>query len=214
MAHTLVPDISRRALLAAGLAAVPAAAWARRGQVVTILGDSITAGYGLPQKDLLPIQLQTALKKLGVDAVVRGAGISGDTSADGAGRMDFSIRPDSAVVLVALGGNDLLQGLDPKATYANLDRIVGRLKERHMGVILAGMHAPPEIGRGYAKDFDAVFPAVAKAHGVTLYPDLLAGVGRDPALHQGDAIHPNAKGVAIMAARLAPVVKKALAARS
>ena len=214
MADTLVPDISRRALLAAGLAAVPAAAWARRGQVVTILGDSITAGYGLPQKDSLPIQLQTALKKLGVDAVVRGAGISGDTSADGAGRMDFSIRPDSAVVLVALGGNDLLQGLDPKATYANLDRIVGRLKERHMGVILAGMHAPPEIGRGYAKDFDAVFPAVAKAHGVTLYPDLLAGVGRDPALHQGDAIHPNAKGVAIMAARLAPVVKKALAARS
>ena len=214
MADTLVPDISRRALLAAGLAAVPAAAWARRGQVVTILGDSITAGYGLPQKDSLPIQLQTALKKLGVDAVVRGAGISGDTSADGAGRMDFSIRPDSAVVLVALGGNDLLQGLDPKATYANLDRIVSRLKERHMGVILAGMHAPPEIGRGYAKDFDAVFPAVAKAHGVTLYPDLLAGVGRDPALHQGDAIHPNAKGVAIMAAKLAPVVKKALAARS
>jgi acyl-CoA thioesterase-1 len=214
MADTLVPGISRRALLAAGLAALPSSALAKRGQVVTILGDSITAGYGLPQKDSLPIQLQAALKKRGVDAIVRGAGISGDTTADGAGRIDFSVRPDTAVVIVALGGNDLLQGLDPKATYANLDRIVSRLKERHMGVIVAGMHAPPEIGRGYAKDFDAVFPAVAKTHGVTLYPDLLAGVGRDPALHQSDAIHPNAKGVAIMAAKLAPVVKKVLAARS
>ena len=104
-----------------------------------------------------------------------------------------------------------MRGLDPKATYANLDSIVSRLKARGAGVILAGMHAPPEMGRGYAKDYDAVFPAVAKAHNVTLYPDLLAGVGRDPALHQPDAIHPNAKGAGIIAARLAPVVKRLLA---
>jgi acyl-CoA thioesterase-1 len=217
MAVTRSAKISRRALVAtglAGLAALPAPARAKNGQVVTILGDSITAGYGLAQGDALPVQLQAALGKLGVHAIVRGAGISGDTTADGAGRMDFSVRPDTAVVLVALGGNDLLQGLDPKATEANLDRIVTRLKARHMGVVLAGMRAPPEIGRGYAKDYDAVFPAVAKAHGVTLYPDLLAGVGRDPALHQSDAIHPNAKGVAVIAARLAPVVKKVLAGRS
>jgi acyl-CoA thioesterase-1 len=213
MADTRSAKISRRALVAAALAALPAAALARRGQVVTLLGDSISAGYGLAQKDALPIQLQAALKKLGVDAVVRAAAVSGDTTADGAGRMDFSVQPDSAVVVVALGGNDLLRGLDPKATRANLERIVSRLKERRMGVILAGMRAPPEIGRGYAKDFDAVFPAVAKAHGVTLYPDLLAGVGRDPSLHQSDAIHPNAKGAGIIAARLAPVVKKALDAR-
>ena len=214
MAQSRSAEISRRVLIAAALAAAPVAALARSGPVVTMLGDSITAGYGLPPKDALPIQLQAALKKLGVDATVRGAGVSGDTTANGAGRMDFSVRPDTALVIVALGGNDLLQGLDPRQTYANLDRIVRRLKERHMGVIVAGMRAPREIGQGYAKDFDAVFPAIAKAHRVTLYPDFLAGVGRDPALHQSDAIHPNAKGAAIIAARLAPVVKKALAARA
>jgi acyl-CoA thioesterase-1 len=214
MADTRSAKISRRALIAAGFATLPVRVLAARGQVVTILGDSITAGFGLAQKDSLPSQLQAALAALGVTAMVRGAGVSGDTTADGASRVDFSVRPDSAVVVVALGGNDLLQGLDPRATAANLTRIVSRLKERHMGVVLAGMRAPPEIGRGYAKDFDAVFPTVARAHGAILYPDLLAGVGRDPALHQSDAIHPNARGVAIIAARLAPVVKKALAGRS
>src|SRR4051794_36666488 len=141
MADTPLPTISRRALMAAGLALVPATAFAMRGPVVTMLGDSITAGYGLQQKDSLPIQLQAALKRLGIEAVVRGAGISGDTTADGAGRVDFSIRPDPQVVVVALGGNDLLQGLDPKSTRANLERIVTRLKQRHMAVILAGLHA-------------------------------------------------------------------------
>jgi len=213
MAQSRSAEISRRVLIAAALAAAPVAALARSGPVVTMLGDSITAGYGLAQKDALPIQLQAALQNLGVNATVRGAGVSGDTTANGAGRMDFSIRADTAVVIVALGGNDLLQGIDPKATYANLDHIVSRLKERHMGVILAGMHAPREIGQGYAKDFDAVFPAIAKAHGVTLYPDFLAGVGRNPALKQPDGLHPNARGVVIIAERLAPVVAKALAAK-
>src|SRR5215831_10929574 len=166
MADTRGSLLSRRALIAAGLAALPLRALAARGKVVTMLGDSITAGYGLPGHDALPTQLQEALRKLHVDAIVRGAGISGDTSADGAGRVDFSIRPDTRVVIVALGGNDLLQGLGPKATYANLEKIIARVKARHMGVVLAGLQAPIEIGRGYAKDFDAVFPALAKKHGV------------------------------------------------
>jgi acyl-CoA thioesterase-1 len=218
MADLRHTDISRRAMLGAGPAlasvlAAPGLAWAKHGQVVTILGDSITAGYGLQQKDSLPIQLQAALKKLGVDTIVRGAGVSGDTSADGLGRLDFSIRPDTAVVVVALGGNDLLQGIDPKTTQANLDAIVTRLKARRMGIVLTGLHAPPELGRNYARDFNAVFPAVAKAHGVVLYPDLLAGVARNPALNQGDAIHPNAQGALIVATGLAPLVAKALRAR-
>ncbi len=217
MAELRHMDISRRALLGAiaALASISAAppALAKHGQVVTILGDSITAGYGLQQKDSLPIQLQAALQRLGVDALVRGAGVSGDTSADGAGRLDFSIRPDTAVVVIALGGNDLLQGLDPKTTRANLESIVKRLKARRIGVVLTGLHAPDEIGRGYARDFNAVFPAVAKAHGVPFYPDLLAGVSRNPALNQGDAIHPNAQGAAIVAAALAPLVARALKAR-
>jgi acyl-CoA thioesterase-1 len=211
MADTRLTRISRRTLGAAALAALPVPAFAVRGKVVTMLGDSITAGYGLPARDALPVQLQAALAKLSVEAVVRGAGISGDTSADGAGRVDFSVRPDTRVVVVALGGNDLLQGLDPRATYANLERIIARVKARHMGVVLAGLQAPGAIGAGYAKDFDAVFPALAKKHEVALYADLLAGVARNPALNQGDGIHPNARGVKIIAARLAPVVARVLA---
>ncbi|WP_372785462.1 arylesterase [Phenylobacterium sp.] len=213
MADTRPLFLSRRTLIATGLAALPVRALAARGQVVTILGDSITAGYGLPQQASLPVQLHFALEKLGVPNMVRGAGVSGDTTQDGAARVDFSIRPDTAVVVVALGGNDLLQGVDPKTTRANLDHILTRLKARHMGVVLAGLHAPPEIGAGYARDFDAVFPSLAKAHGVTLYPDLLAGVSRIKALNQGDAIHPNAQGVKVIVGRLAPVVAKALKTR-
>jgi acyl-CoA thioesterase-1 len=213
MAVTRPLLISRRSLIASAVALVPTGALAARGKVVTILGDSITAGLGLPAAAALPNQLHLALEKLGAPNVVRGAGVSGDTSGDGARRVDFSVQPDTAVVVVALGGNDLLQGVDPKTTRANLDRILKRLKQRRMGVVLAGLHAPPEIGRAYARDFDAVFPSLAKAHGVTLYPDLLAGVGRNPALNQNDAIHPNARGVQIIAARLAPVVARELARR-
>ena len=203
--------LSRRGLITTALAAaLPVRALAARGQVVTILGDSITAGLGLPGRDALPNQLHLALEKLGMPNLVRGAGVSGDTTANGLGRMDFSIRPDSAVVVIALGGNDLLQGLDPKATRSNLDQIIRRLKQRHKGLVLAGIKAPPEIGRGYAADFNAIYPSLAAEHHIALYPDLLAGVERNPALNQGDGIHPNAKGVAIIARRLAPVVAKVM----
>ncbi|HEX2816294.1 MAG TPA: arylesterase [Phenylobacterium sp.] len=213
MADTRPPSISRRTLIAAGLLALPARALAARGHVVTILGDSITAGLGLPANFALPVQLHLALEKLGVHNVVRGAGVSGDTSGDGAARMDFSVQPDTQVVVVALGGNDLLQGVDTKTTKANLDKILTRLKARHMGVVLAGLHAPDEIGAGYARDFNAVFPSLAKAHRVALYPDLLAGVSRNGALNQGDAIHPNAQGAEIIATGLAPLVARELKKR-
>ena len=160
------------------------------------------------------MQLHLALEKLGVANIVRGAGVSGDTSGDGAARMDFSIQPDTQVVVVALGGNDLLQGIDPKTTRANLDKILTRLAQRHMGVVLAGLRAPPELGAGYARDFNAVFASVAKAHNVVLYPDLLAGVARNGALNQADAIHPNAQGAQIIATKLAPVVAKELKKRA
>ncbi|MDB5444282.1 MAG: arylesterase [Phenylobacterium sp.] len=202
--------ISRRSLIASALAVLPARALAARGQVVTILGDSITAGLGLPARDALPNQLHLALERLGAPNLVRGAGVSGDTSAGGLARVDFSVQPDTAVVVVALGANDLLQGLDPKTTRANLDQIIRRLKQRHKGVVLAGINAPPEIGRSYAHDFDAVFSSLARTHHVALYPDLLAGVARNPALNQGDGLHPNARGVQIVANRLAPVVAKVL----
>jgi acyl-CoA thioesterase-1 len=206
------PIVGRRALIAAVLAAAaPPVLAAGAPPVLTILGDSITAGLGLPAAAALPAQLGAALARLRVAAVVRGAGVSGDTTADGLARLDFSVQPDTAVCLVALGGNDLLQGLDPKSVRANLDAIVRRLKARRIGVVLAGLAAPRAVGAGYAKDFGAVFPAVAPAEGVALYPDLLAGVG--PALRQGDGIHPNAAGVKLIAAGLAPVVARALKAR-
>ena len=210
------PDrfVIRRALVA-GIAAfaaaptlvVPASAAPRR-QVVTLLGDSITAGLGLPAAQALPRQLELALARLRVAAVVRGAGVSGDTTADGLARLDFSVQGDTALCIVALGGNDLLQGLDPKTTRANLEAIVRRLRARRIAVLLAGLSAPRAVGASYARDFDAVFPAVAKAAHAPLYPDLMAGVG--PGLRQRDGVHPNAAGVKVIAGRMAPLVARTL----
>lgn len=208
------PSPTRRILLAAGLMAATTPAHAARARVVTLLGDSITAGYGLAARDALPAQLQLALTRLGAASVVRGAGVSGDTTAGGLARVDFSVRPDTLVAVVALGANDLLRGMDVRTTRANLNGILRRLKARRIGVILAGLTAPQEIGGGYARDFNAIFPSLARAHGAVLYPNLLDGVARRAALNQPDGIHPNAQGARIIAARLAPVVAKVLAARA
>lgn len=178
-----------------------------------MLGDSITAGYGLAAADALPAQLADALARLGTPAVVRAAGVSGDTTADGLARVGFSVQADTEVCVVALGGNDLLQGADPRTVEANLRGVVARLKARGVTVVLAGMRAPPAIGAAYARDFDAAYPTVARAEHVTLYPYLLDGVALNGGLNQKDAIHPNAAGVRIIAARLAPVVARALSSR-
>jgi acyl-CoA thioesterase-1 len=207
------PGQTRRGWLAGVLAAAGALAATRAPPVVTLLGDSITAGFGLPAAVALPARLQAALSRLGAAARVRGAGVSGDTTADGLARADFSVQGDTAVCVVALGGNDLLQGLDPRVTRANLEQIVRRLKARHIAVLLVGLTAPRVIGAAYAHDFDAVFPTVARDTGAVLYPDLLAGVARNPGLNQADGIHPNAAGVSIIAARLAPVVARSLRVR-
>lgn len=214
--RSFTPQITRRAALA-GLALLPAAPALAQGgraqvrpRIVTVLGDSITAGLGLPRNLALPAVLEAELKRLGTAVRVRGAGVSGDTSAAGLARVDFSVQSDTSLCVVAFGGNDLLQGLDPKRTSSNLDRIIGKLRARRIKVVLAGMAPPPALGRGYARDFAAVFPALARKHGVALYPNLLAGVGGVPRLNQRDGIHPNAEGVRIIARGLAPVVARAL----
>jgi acyl-CoA thioesterase-1 len=203
---------SRRALIASvGGALISGAVHAAPApKIVILLGDSITAGYGLAQKDALPAQLELALRRLGVDVQVHGAGVSGDTTGDGLARVDFSVRADAALCLVELGGNDLLQGADPAQTRANLIAILGRLKARHIKAALTGMRAPVQIGASYAHDFNAAFPAAAAAGHVALYPFLLEGVAGNAALLQGDHIHPNPAGVKIIAARLAPFVAKCL----
>ena len=207
---------SRRGLLTATLAALalPGAALAASATpVVTMLGDSITAGRGLPAALALPAQLQVALARRGVRATVRGAGVSGDTSAAGLARVDFSVQADTRLCIVALGGNDLLQGLSPAAMRANLDAIVRRLKARHISVLLCGLAVPPRLNAAYARQFAAAFKAVAAAEHVPLYPDLLAGVAQREALNQSDGIHPNAQGVRIIADHLAPAVARALTGR-
>lgn len=214
MDQTPTSSPTRRILIAGALAAWPVHALAQARPVVTVLGDSITAGLGLPSSAALPVQLQAQLRKLGANVVVRGAGVSGDTTAGGVARVDFSVQKDTTVCIVALGGNDLLQGLDPKRTKANLDKIVARLRARRIAVVLAGLQPPPVIGKAYAREFQAVFPAVAKAHGAILYPNLLAGVAQISRLNQSDGLHPNAQGVTVIAQGLAPVVARALKARA
>ena len=202
----------RHLLLGAVLlaAASPGLAAPARPRIVPVLGDSITAGLGLPAAQALPARLQDELGRLGAPVRVRGAGVSGDTTAGGLARVDFSVQPDTDLCVVALGGNDLLQGLDPKAMRANLDRIIARLEARRIRVVLAGLQPPLALGPSYAREFAGVFPALAKARGVPLYPDLMAGVG--PGLRQPDGLHPSAQGAALIARRLAPVVARALAA--
>jgi len=203
--------VSRRAALGFTLALVARRAAAATLPVVTILGDSITAGLGLVEDAALPSQLARALERLGMRATVRGAGVSGDTSAGGLARLDFSVQPDTAVCVVALGGNDILQGLAPEVLRANLAAIVRRLQARQIRVVLAGISVPPAVGPSYAREAEAAFREVARAARVPLVPDLLAGVG--PALRQADGLHPDAAGVRVIAARLAPVVRRALLGR-
>jgi acyl-CoA thioesterase-1 len=192
-------------LLLAG-AALPALAASRK--VVTILGDSLTAGYGLTAAQAFPAQLETILRRNIPGLVVRPAGVSGDTSAGGLARVDFSVQGDTSLCIVALGGNDLLQGVDPKVTAANLTGIVSRLKRRKIPVLLAGLKPPPVIGASYARDFARVYSDLARSQRLPLHPDLMAGVG--PAFRQRDGIHPTASGARIIAAGLAPIVLKTL----
>ena len=212
----MVDPISRRMLLAGALAlsGVPAEARETDGTlVVTMLGDSLTAGYGLNARDAIPARLEAALRRRGLKVKVRPAGVSGDTSADGLARVDFSVRPDTDLCLVVLGGNDLLQGVEPQQLQANLERILGRLRARRIPAMLVGVRAPPAMGAGYAKAFDAVVPDLARAERVPAFPDLLGPVALDRALNQGDGIHPNPEGARQVAARLAPAVAAALKAR-
>jgi len=184
--------------------------------VVTLLGDSITAGFGLPAQYALPARLQAELDAMKTLALVRGAGVSGDTSAGGLARVDFSVQKDTAVCVVALGGNDLLKGLPPAQMKANLEAIARKLKARKIKVVMAGLIAPPVVaqvyGEAYIREFNAAFPAAAKAVGAALLPNLLDGIATDATLNQGDGIHPNEEGVKVIARRLATLVTRSLRA--
>ncbi|ADG10324.1 arylesterase [Caulobacter segnis] len=202
----------RRFLLGLGLLTQVAAA--PKPPVVTVLGDSITAGLGLSARDAMPAQLQAALARRGVSVVVRAAGVSGDTSGGGLARVGFSVAGDTKVCVVALGGNDLLQGVDPAQTKANLRGVLQRLKARGVSAVLVGVAAPSAIGAAYAREFNAIFPSLAREFNVPLYANILAGVRGDRALMQSDGIHPNASGAKRIGEALAPVVARAVRARA
>jgi len=217
MLRSALFDVIRRLLVAGSLllaSGAPARAAMPDGTlVVTMLGDSLTAGYGLRAKDAIPARLQAALRAAGLKVVVRPAGVSGDTSADGLARANFSVRPDTDLCLVVLGGNDLLQGIEPEQMKANLGGILGKLRARGIPAMLVGVKAPPAMGAGYAREFDAVVPDLAKADHVPAFPDLLGRVALDRSLNQGDGVHPNPQGVSLVIARLAPAVAQVLKSR-
>jgi acyl-CoA thioesterase I len=196
--------------------AAATAAHAQTGQTgaepvkLAILGDSLAAGYGLAPAQAFPARLQAALKDKGRNVSVINHGVSGDTTAGGLERIDWMMADKPDIVLVELGGNDMLRALDPAATERNLDAIIDKLKQTGVTVWLVGMLAPRNFGPEYVKQFDGLYKRLADKHGVPLYPFFLDGVAQDPALNQPDGIHPNAKGVDVIVERILPFVTKNL----
>jgi acyl-CoA thioesterase-1 len=198
------------AALAATLAMIAAPAAAAPVTVVA-LGDSLTAGTGLDSPaTAFPARLEAALRDAGFDATVHNAGVAGDTSAGGLARLDWSIVDGTDLVLLELGANDALRGLDPAITYENLDAIVADLASRGIAVVLAGMLAPPNLGSEYSDAFRNAFVRVAQAHDVVFYPFFLDGVAADPVYLQQDGMHPNVAGVERIVELILPAVTAAL----
>jgi acyl-CoA thioesterase-1 len=205
-----------RAIALAGvlMAAAPVSPAAAEPVRLMAFGDSLTHGYGLPPGETFPEQLEAALRADGFDVTVLNAGNSGDTTAGGLARLDWALADDPDAVILELGANDGLRGLDPEATYANLDAMLTKLESEGLPVLLAGMLAPPNLGREYGEAFNAVYPRLAEKHEVPLYPFFLDGVAAQRTLNQGDGIHPNAAGVAEIVARIKPHVIGLLEAES
>ncbi len=198
-------------LLAALLALSPHGAMAAQKRIVA-LGDSLTAGYGLGRGEDFAAKLQEALTADGIDVKIDNAGVSGDTSAGGLARLDWATagEPKPDLVLVALGANDMLRGLDPALTKDNLSKIITGLKDRDIDVLLVGMRSPANMGPLFRGKFDRIYKELAKEHGVPLYPFFLEGVALNAALNLEDGIHPNQDGIALMVKNILPAVKKAL----
>jgi acyl-CoA thioesterase-1 len=177
---------------------------------LAILGDSLTAGFGLTPEQALPARLEAALKAEGRNVTVVNDGVSGDTSAGGLDRVDWSLGDKPDIVMVELGANDALRAVDPASTERNLSAIIEKLKAAGVGVWLAGMMAPRNLGPDYVRAFDGLYKRLAEKYKVPLYPFLLDGVAQDPSLNQADGLHPNPKGVDIIVQRLLPFVNRNL----
>ena len=179
--------------------------------VIVAFGDSLTAGLGLPQDQAFPAQLEAALKARGTEATVVNAGVSGDTAAAGLARLDWSLPDDASAVIIELGANDALQGLPPEGTKQALAKIIETVQARGLPILLAGMEAPPNMGKDYADQFRAIYVDLAERYHVLLYPFFLEGAAMNDGMTQGDGLHPNAKGVAAIVENILPKVEELLA---
>jgi acyl-CoA thioesterase-1 len=178
---------------------------------IVALGDSLTAGYGLPEKDGFVPRLQAALTATGADAEIANGGVSGDTASDGLARLDWSVPQGTDAVIVELGANDMLRGVKPQITRDALDAILQGLKERHIAVMLVGVRAAPNLGAVYDAEFERIYPELAAKYDALLYPFFLDGVAANLKLLQKDGLHPNADGVGIIVERILPHVQELLA---
>jgi acyl-CoA thioesterase-1 len=180
-----------------------------RAQPVKIVafGDSLLAGFGLRANESFPAQLENALKKRGHDVEIVNAGVSGDTTTGGLGRLDWSIQDGTDAVIVVLGANDMLRGMEPEIARKNLDEMIKRLKARKIEVLIGGMRAAPNLGADYAKKFDALYAELANEHDVLNYPFFLDGVAGERDLNLNDGIHPTPKGVSLIVERIMPIVE-------
>jgi acyl-CoA thioesterase-1 len=183
------------------------------GQLVRIvvLGDSLIAGHGLPADATFPAKLEKALKAKGLAVEVVNAGVSGDTASGGLARLDWSVPNGTDAVILELGANDMLRGVDPKITRKALAEIVRRLSERRIAVLIAGMRAAPNLGTDYVRDFEAIYPELAAKHDLLLYPFFLEGVATVSKLNQRDGIHPTAAGIDTIVIRILPKVEELVA---
>ena len=179
-------------------------------QKVLMIGDSLTAGLGLSRDQSIPVRLEAALKGQGINARIINAGVSGDTSAGGRSRLQWALSEKPDVVVIELGANDGLRGLDPQATLENLDAMIADAKRSGTRILLAGMKAPPNLGGEYGGEFNRIFPSLASKHSVALLPFFLEGVAAVPELNQDDGIHPNEKGVDVIVQNLLPLIKQLL----
>lgn len=197
------------AWLLAGLAALAVATQSARADTVTImaLGDSLTAGFGLAPGEGFPAQLETALQEAGYDVAVLDAGVSGDTTSGGLARLDWALTPETDAVIVQLGGNDALRGIDPSVTEQSLEGILTNLQDRELPTLLAGMLAPPNMGAAYGERFNLVFARLAERYGTVYYPFFLDGVAAQPDLNLPDGIHPTAEGIGLIVERILPYVE-------
>lgn len=176
-------------------------------------GDSLMAGYQLAPGEGFPEKLQAALTAEGHDVTIANAGVSGDTTSGGLARLDWSVPDGTDFVILELGANDALRGVSPELTRENLDKMISRLKERGIDVILAGMLAPPNMGEDYAAAFNPIFPDLAKKYDLPLYPFFLDGVAANPGKQLGDGMHPNPSGVATMVERFLPLMREYLSGK-